>query len=115
MRKWLASLALVAVGISSVPVAAQQQQRVPLPQPQPQQQQQQTQQQAQQRPPNILVIMGDDVGWFNIGAYHRGIMSGKTPNLDRLASEGIRTITPKRAAPQAARTSLPGSYRSALG
>src|SRR3984957_872043 len=37
--------------------------------------------------PNILVIMGDDVGWFNIGAYHRGIMSGKTPNLDKLASE----------------------------
>ncbi|CDR34230.1 arylsulfatase [Criblamydia sequanensis] len=39
--------------------------------------------------PNILVIMGDDVGWFNIGAYHRGIMSGKTPNLDRLAKEGM--------------------------
>src|SRR5262249_30591469 len=39
--------------------------------------------QQQQRSPNILVIMGDDVGWFNIGAYHRGIMSGKTPNLDR--------------------------------
>src|SRR5262245_37469533 len=39
--------------------------------------------------PNILVIMGDDVGWFNIGAYHRGIMSGKTPNLDRLASGGM--------------------------
>jgi arylsulfatase len=38
--------------------------------------------------PNILVIMGDDVGWFNIGAYHRGIMSGKTPNLDKLASQG---------------------------
>ena len=33
--------------------------------------------------------MGDDVGWFNIGAYHRGIMSGKTPNLDRLAAEGM--------------------------
>src|SRR5689334_5326151 len=30
----------------------------------------------QQRKPNILVIMGDDVGWFNIGAYHRGMMSG---------------------------------------
>ena len=44
----------------------------------------------QQRRPNILVIMGDDVGWFNIGAYHQGIMSGKTPNLDRLASEGMR-------------------------
>ena len=42
--------------------------------------------QQQQRPPNILVIMGDDVGWFNIGAYHRGIMSGKTPNLDKLAA-----------------------------
>lgn len=39
--------------------------------------------------PNILVIMGDDVGWFNIGAYHRGIMSGKTPNLDKLASDGM--------------------------
>jgi arylsulfatase A-like enzyme len=39
--------------------------------------------------PNILVIMGDDVGWFNIGAYHRGIMSGKTPNLDKLAAEGM--------------------------
>ena len=44
---------------------------------------------AQQKKPNILVIMGDDVGWFNIGAYHRGIMSGKTPNLDKLASEGM--------------------------
>ena len=33
--------------------------------------------------------MGDDVGWFNIGAYHRGIMSGKTPNLDKLAREGM--------------------------
>jgi arylsulfatase len=43
----------------------------------------------QQQKPNILVIMGDDVGWFNIGAYHRGIMSGKTPNLDKLASEGV--------------------------
>ena len=45
--------------------------------------------QQQQRPPNILVIMGDDVGWFNVGAYHRGMMSGKTPNLDKLASEGM--------------------------
>jgi arylsulfatase A-like enzyme len=39
--------------------------------------------------PNILVIMGDDVGWFNVGAYHRGIMSGKTPNLDKLAAQGM--------------------------
>ena len=39
--------------------------------------------------PNIVVIMSDDVGWFNIGAYNRGIMSGRTPNLDKLASEGM--------------------------
>src|SRR5215471_18420995 len=43
----------------------------------------------QLKAPNILVIMGDDVGWFNIGAYHRGMMSGKTPNLDKLASQGM--------------------------
>ncbi len=45
---------------------------------------------AQTKKPNIIVIMGDDVGWFNIGAYHQGIMSGKTPNLDKLASQGMR-------------------------
>src|ERR1700753_3914469 len=39
--------------------------------------------------PNILFIMGDDVGVFNVGAYHRGMMSGKTPNLERLAAEGM--------------------------
>jgi arylsulfatase len=47
-------------------------------------------QQAASGKPNILVIMGDDVGWFNIGAYHQGMMSGKTPNLDKLAAEGMR-------------------------
>ena len=40
--------------------------------------------------PNIVVIMGDDIGWFNIGAYHQGMMSGRTPNLDKLAAEGMR-------------------------
>jgi arylsulfatase len=44
---------------------------------------------ANGKKPNIVFIMGDDVGWFNIGAYHRGIMSGKTPNLDKLASQGL--------------------------
>jgi arylsulfatase A-like enzyme len=39
--------------------------------------------------PNIIVIMGDDIGWFNIGAYNRGMMAGRTPNLDRLASQGM--------------------------
>jgi arylsulfatase len=43
----------------------------------------------QGRRPNILFIMGDDIGWFNLGCYHRGMMSGKTPNLDRLAQQGM--------------------------
>ena len=44
---------------------------------------------AQQQKPNIVVIMGDDIGMWNIGAYHRGMMAGKTPNLDRIAKEGM--------------------------
>lgn len=40
--------------------------------------------------PNIVFIMADDVGWFNIGAYNQGMMAGRTPNIDRLASEGMR-------------------------
>ena len=46
------------------------------------------QQQAQK--PNIVFIMGDDIGWANIGVYNQGIMAGRTPNLDQLASEGMR-------------------------
>ena len=42
---------------------------------------------AQQKP-NIVVIMGDDIGMWNIGAYHRGMMAGRTPNIDHLAAEG---------------------------
>jgi len=45
---------------------------------------------AAQQKPNIVVIMADDIGIWNIGAYHQGVMSGKTPNLDRLAAEGMR-------------------------
>jgi arylsulfatase A-like enzyme len=40
--------------------------------------------------PNILVIMGDDIGWFNLGAYHGGMMLNATPNLDTLATQGMR-------------------------
>ena len=46
--------------------------------------------QAEDKKPNIVVIMGDDIGWFNIGAYHQGMMAGRTPNLDKLATEGMR-------------------------
>ena len=70
--------ALLAVGMAAVvtaaPVVAQEKMTTPTP---------------AEKKPNILVIMGDDVGWLNIGAYHRGIMSGKTPNLDKLASQGM--------------------------
>jgi arylsulfatase len=44
---------------------------------------------AQEKKPNIVAIMGDDIGMWNIGAYHRGLMAGKTPNLDKLAKEGM--------------------------
>ena len=44
---------------------------------------------AQDKKPNILFIMGDDIGMWNIGAYHRGMMAGRTPNLDKLAKEGM--------------------------
>jgi len=40
--------------------------------------------------PNIIMIMGDDIGWSNIGAYNQGMMAMRTPNLDKLASEGMR-------------------------
>jgi arylsulfatase A-like enzyme len=43
---------------------------------------------AQTAKPNILLIMGDDIGWFNISAYNHGIMGYRTPNIDRLAKEG---------------------------
>jgi arylsulfatase A-like enzyme len=65
---WLGLLTmLAAVAVASTPAAAQQQQR-----------------------PNIIFIMGDDIGWANIGVYNQGIMAGRTPNLDQLASEGMR-------------------------
>lgn len=39
--------------------------------------------------PNILAIWGDDIGPFNISAYNRGVMGYRTPNIDRIANEGI--------------------------
>lgn len=40
------------------------------------------------RKPNILVIWGDDIGWWNVSAYNQGMMGYKTPNIDRIAKEG---------------------------
>ena len=65
---WLGFLGLlIAMTVASVPATAQQ----------------------QQQKPNIVVIMGDDIGMWNIGAYHRGMMAGRTPNLDKIAKEGM--------------------------
>ena len=43
---------------------------------------------ANQKKPNIVMIMADDVGMWNLSAYHRGMMGGSTPNIDRIAREG---------------------------
>ena len=43
---------------------------------------------AQGKKPNIVVLWGDDIGWFNVSAYNNGMMGYKTPNIDRIAKEG---------------------------
>ena len=43
---------------------------------------------AQTQKPNILFIMGDDIGWMQPSIYHRGLMVGRTPNIDRIGNEG---------------------------
>jgi len=45
--------------------------------------------QASAKKPNIVVVMGDDIGIWNIGAYNRGMMAGRTPALDKIAAEGM--------------------------
>src|SRR5476649_603502 len=71
--KLIAAAALLACTmLSSVPAMAQ----TPAPAP--------------AKKPNILVIMGDDIGWFNLGAYNGGMMLNATPNLDGLAKQGMR-------------------------
>src|SRR6476620_3552341 len=43
--------------------------------------------------PNILFIMGDDIGWMQPSIYHRGLMVGETPNIDRIGNEGAIFMT----------------------
>jgi len=43
---------------------------------------------AQQKKPNILIIWGDDIGFWNVSAYNQGMMGYRTPNIDRIAKEG---------------------------
>jgi sulfatase-like protein len=69
-NKWLGlSALLAAVGVMSTPVSAQQQK------------------------PNILFIMGDDIGIMQPSIYHRGFMVGETPNIDRIGNEGAIFMT----------------------
>ncbi len=49
--------------------------------------------QAPAKKPNILFIMGDDIGWMQPGIYHQGLMVGETPNIDRIAKEGAKFMT----------------------
>jgi arylsulfatase A-like enzyme len=48
--------------------------------------------QQQQQKPNILFIMGDDIGWMQPSIYHQGLMVGETPNIDRIGQEGAKFI-----------------------
>jgi arylsulfatase A-like enzyme len=73
-KSLVAATPLVLLALAASPAAAQQQP-------------------PQQQKPNILFIMGDDIGWMQVGAYHRGIGLGETPNIDRLAREGAMFTT----------------------
>ena len=48
---------------------------------------------AQESKPNILFIMGDDIGWMQPSIYHQGLMVGETPNIDRIGQEGAKFMT----------------------
>ena len=65
--------------------------------------------------PNILFIMGDDIGWMQPSIYHQGLMVGETPNIDRIGTEGavFMDYVACRAAPPAATPSSPGCIRCA--
>jgi arylsulfatase A-like enzyme len=49
--------------------------------------------QAPAKKPNIMFIMGDDIGWMQPSIYHRGLMVGETPNIDRIGNEGAIFMT----------------------
>src|SRR5476649_1336518 len=66
IRKWLPKLALVAASVMAISATA-----------------------GAAEKPNILVIFGDDIGQTNISAYSMGVVGYKTPNIDRIAKEGM--------------------------
>ena len=72
---------------------------------------------AQAKKPNILVIVGDDIGWYNPSIYHRGDMGYWTPNIDRIGKEGAMFTygTDSRVARRVVRHSSPDSRQFAPG
>ncbi len=73
--------------------------------------------QAPGKQPNIVVIMGDDIGWANIGAYHQGLWrAGRRTSTSWLQREcASPTTTPRRVARRDVPTSSPANCRSAPG
>ena len=79
---------------------------------------------ADVKKPNILILWGDDIGYWNVSAYNQGMMGYKTPNIDRIAKEGAlvhRLVRPAelhgrtRVASSPARSaSAPGSLKVGL-
>ena len=76
----LGSSALVAAAAMTSGALAQAQKAAPTPAP--------GSASSSGRKPNILMIMADDIGWFNVSAYNLGVMGYRTPNIDRIAKEG---------------------------
>ena len=74
--------ALLAVGVAAVataaPAVAQEKMSTPTP---------------GEKKPNILFIMGDDIGWMQPSIYHEGLAVGETPNIDRIGHEGAKFLT----------------------
>ena len=71
---------------------------------------------AEAQKPNILILWGDDIGWWNISYNNRGQMGYQTPNIDRVAQERLwpsPTTTGSRVAPPGGRPSSPGRTPSA--
>ena len=70
--------------------------------------------------PNILFIMSDDIGWFNISCNNNGVMGYRTPNIDKIAQDGAnftdfygqQSCTAGRAACSSARPPTPTTRRS---
>jgi arylsulfatase A-like enzyme len=74
---WAVGALAAVLSLAALPLVAQAAQA-----------QAQAQAPVQAQKPNIVVIMGDDIGWSNIGAYNRGMMAGTTPNIDQIATGG---------------------------